>query len=390
MMKYWKDPRETHELIFDLTKDEVQSIVENIADEPVDAFGITIEHEKQGLDGICGEYVIPTLSYTTRSGRRGKRAVFVRRPNINRPGISQLHHYTFFENSGVPVPRLYGALTDSKQREVLFLEYLQEITVEDHEFLNDVDHFLKFLDVIAHLNAVEPTVDYSAEVGRDMAYRGGYTRNWNTWLPWSIHVLKRIWDHAAKGELGCPIKKFCSASEGRLYELCRIARDLINRISQFQVGIIHGDFYPGNIAWRRATQELVIFDFEDVMFDVRFYDVAICLGAPDDVGLYCVPQRELAEHYLQEYSCLKRNSLDMTQFLEEIYTIWLARKLNLWEFLPAELHGPHYQPGNEDEQRRKRREDLHRHLDILFRQIAVVNNGKPNKWMQTDARNARR
>ena len=82
--------------------------------------------------------MVPTISYEIESGGSFKRTLFVRRPKEVGWGRLQAHHYTFLSENGVPTPRLYGVLSDSKGREVLFLEYLDEVTVANKAFYEDL------------------------------------------------------------------------------------------------------------------------------------------------------------------------------------------------------------------------------------------------------------
>jgi Ser/Thr protein kinase RdoA (MazF antagonist) len=33
-------------------------------------------------------------------------------------------------------------------------------------------------------------------------------------------------------------------------------------VPNLPVGLVHGDFHPGNMGWRKKSKELVVFDFE--------------------------------------------------------------------------------------------------------------------------------
>jgi len=358
--------------IFDITKAQLLPIVSNIASEKVDDFHIRFEHQKTSTNGIIGEYLIPTITYKTGAGDSLEHTLFVRRPKSTKPGKLQAHHYTFLNKNGVPVPRLYGALLDSQGREVLFLEHLNEVTVSNNAFLGDLSTLQAFLELIAKFNSTKPTIEYAADVGRDMADREGYTRNWNTWLPWSIHVLNQIERYAEGDLLGEQIKQFCQSNQTEIKTLKRIALELIHVVPNLPVGLVHGDFHPGNTGRRKESKELVVFDFHDTMFDARFYDIAIILGGWGIEEKRSVAQHELAEIYLKAYSRYGGDTLAIEDFLKEITLVWYARKLNLWEHLPADLHGPYYVSGAKGNTRQARLELLYKNMSALVSKMDHV------------------
>jgi len=351
--------------IFDITKAQLLPIVSNIASEKVDDFHIRFDQQKTSPNGIRGEYLIPTMTCETGSGDSLECTLFVRRPKNTEQGWLQAHHYTFLSENGVPVPRLYGVLSDNQGREVLFLEYLDEVMVANDAFYEDLGTLQKYLEIMARLNAVKPTVAYAADVGRDMARREGYTRNWNTWLPWSIYVLNQIEKYVESDLLGEKIKRFCQSNQVEIKTLKRIALELMHVVPNLPVGLVHGDFLPGNTGWRKKSKELVVFDFEDIMFDTRFYDVAFILGGWEIEEKRSATQRDLAEIYLKAYSQCGGSTLRIEDFLKEITIVWYARKLNLWEYLPPDLHGPSYESGSNGNTRQAR-------LDLLYKNMSVL------------------
>jgi Phosphotransferase enzyme family len=331
--------------LFEFTKDQLLPIVNSIAKTPVQDFNVRLERKRASLNGICGEYLVPTIVCRTQAGESLEFTLFVRRRNDTEPGWVQAPHYSFLGKNGVPVPRLYGVLEDSQGREVLFLELLDEVTISDDAFYGDADAVTQFLAIAGRLNGIRPTIDYAAQVGRAMAERKGYTRNWNTWLPWSIHILGRIEEYTGRHLLGDELNRFCLSRRAEIQTLKLIALELIHIVPGLPVGLVHGDFCPGNTGWRKKPRELVVFDFEDIMLDTRFYDVAIVLGGPEMEDKRRAKQLALAAVYLDAYSQSGGTAPALEEFLKEISIVWFARKLNLWEHLPEDLHGPHYLPG---------------------------------------------
>lgn len=360
--------------LFEITKSQLAPIVTGIAQMPVQDFDVRLEHNKAILNGICGEYVVPTIACRTQAGKFHEFTLFVRRRNDAEPGRLQTPHYSFLDKSGVPVPRLYGALADSLGREVLFLELLDEVTVSDDAFFRDADAVIQFLRIAARLNAAKPTVDYAAQIGRAMAEREGYTRNWNTWLPWSIHILDRIEGYAERHLLGEQVDRLCMSARDEIHTLKRIALDLIHVVPEFPVGLVHGDFHPGNTGWRKKPRGLVVFDFEDIMLDTRFYDIAMVLGGPDTEGRLSGKRLDLAAVYLDAYSQSGGAAPKLDDFLREISIVWFARKLNLWEHLPQDLRGPRYLPGAKGDMRKARLDLLYENMSMLVNSAGSIAN----------------
>jgi aminoglycoside phosphotransferase (APT) family kinase protein len=352
-------------VLFEFTKDQLLLIVNNIASTPVQDFDVRFECRKASSNGICGEYVVPTITCRTEAEESLEFTLFVRRRNDTERGWLQAPHYSFLSKNGVPVPRLYGVLEDSQGREVLFLELLDEVTISDDAFYRDVDAVSRLLAIAGRLNGVKPTTDYAAQVGRAMAERKGYTRNWNTWLPWSIHILDRIEECAGRHLLGDELDRFCLSRRAEIQNLRQIALDLIRIVPGFPVGLVHGDFHPQNTGWRKKPRELVVFDFEDMMLDTRFYDAALVLGGPEKEDKRRARQLDLAAVYLDAYSQAGGAAPPLEEFLREISIVWFARKLNLWEYLPGDLRGPHYLPGKTGDLRKARLESLHQNLSML-------------------------
>jgi hypothetical protein len=358
--------------IFNIPKDRLLSIFSDIVSEKVEDFHVRYEHRKNSENGIMGEFRIPTVTCRIASGDITEFTLFVRRRKKADIGRLQAHHYAFLSNKGVPVPRLYGALPDEQGREVIFLEHLEEIAETEEDFYRDMKNLKEFLELMARFNSVRLTVDYAAEIGWDMAERD-FTMNWKTWMTWSIFVLDYIEKNAEKDLFDERIKRFCRSGEPGINSLKRVALELAYVIPSLTVGYIHGDFLPGNTGWRKDPRELVVFDFEDVLLDTRFYDIAFFIGGWDIEGKHPVTQRELAEIYLENYIRHGGDKINIEDFIREIMLVWYARKLNLWEYLPADMLGaPSYDSGMPGEKREERLDLVYTNLHILLNELGTV------------------
>lgn len=346
--------------VFGLTRARLRPIVENIAGEPLARFDVRIEHQVQGHYGYGAEKLIPTFTYTTRSGRTGRQVVFVKW--FGEPGPHEAHHYAWLAKHQAPIPRMYGALTGPGQREMIVLEYLQRI--EDlhpfHRFMNDAARFPQFLALAAHFNAIRPSDERAAQLPRrDVAAR----------LTGALPALERIWAHACKGELGEAMARLCSSRRDKLSQVRRMAQRLAEPIARMQTGLAHNDFYPDSAGRRRQTGELLAVDLESVGLAPRFYDAARWLGAPDGVQPRCRPRRELARYYLQQYARWGGRAVPMGQFLAEARILWTAQTLEmLWFSLRRALDGEVDWTEDRAEGRRVYRQNLHEKLTGLLDQ----------------------
>ena len=72
-------------------------------------------------------------------------------------------------------------------------------------------------------------------------------------------------------------------------------------------GVIHDDLYPFQ-AGIRGNGEVAIFDLHDIKMGPRTLDMALWLGAPDEVQERCLPKDDLVDIYLEAYC---REGLEM-------------------------------------------------------------------------------
>ena len=358
--------------IDNITDDQLLPIFSNVVSEQVTSFQIRHEDQKKATNGIMGEYLIPTVTCQTSSGKTVEFTLFVRRRKKLDVGRFQAHHYAFLEQNSVPIPHLYGVLKDDEGGEVLFLEHLDEVISTDVEFYRDRDTLKKFITLMARLNSLKPSAEYAANIGFDMAERD-FTMNWRTWLTWSIFVLDYIEKNSERNLFGDRIKQLCHTGNSRVAALKQIALELTYVIPILPVGYIHGDFLPGNTGWRKNSRELVVFDFEDVSLDTRFYDIALVIGDWDTESKNAVTQRELAEMYLETYNEYGGDIVSLEEFTREIKLVWYSRKLNLWEYLPANmLNAPSYHSGMPGRTREERLNLVYHNLQILLNELDTI------------------
>lgn len=143
-----------------------------------------------------------------------------------------------------------------------------------------------------------------------------------------------------------------------------------------EIGFVNHDFWPEHTGWRRETGELLIFDLEYVGFGPRFFNVALSIGAPDEVllnappGHYparCQPREELARYYLGRYVHWGGSAVPLDRFLEEIHALWIAHRLSILGWWGDAL-GPMDRAWTEERKERylEKRAGLYTELRILL------------------------
>jgi hypothetical protein len=344
--------------VFGLTKAQLCPIVENIANQPVASFHVTVEHQVRGFAGYSADKVIPTFTYTTQAGSAGRATVFVKR--FHRTGPAEAHHYAYLQEQDAPIPRMYGAMTDPEGRELLFLEYLDPIgNIRDSErFFDDLDNFRSCLVSTAHFNAIKPVGDYTDQLPRRDVEKG---------LKEACVTLERLWKHALDGDMGNTLKHLCSSARDRLSRLQAFAVGLLDPIADMDTGLIHGDVYPENTGWRPGTKELLILDLEWIGFGPRFWDAAMLLGAPDEMHPQRQHREELAQYYLDKYAHWGGEAPSLKHFLEKISVLWTAQRLSMmWFGLRHALDGDVDWTDDQEEGRQFFRDSLYDELSAII------------------------
>jgi hypothetical protein len=344
--------------VFGLTEAQLQPIIDSIANQPVASFHVTVEHQVQGFSGYSADKVIPTFTYTTESGHRGKATVFVKR--FRRTGPAEAHHYVHLQKHSAPIPRMYGVMTDPDGRELLFLEYLDPIgDVQDSEkFFDDIHKFRHCLKATAHFNAIKPSGEYAAQLPRRDVRKG---------LRDACITLEHLWEHACSGDLGEALKKLCSESQDKLPRIQEFAAGLTEPIVKMDTGLIHGDVYPENTGWRRGTEKLLILDLEWIGFGPRFWDAAMLLGTPGEMQPQCEHRDELAQYYLEQYARWGGEAPSPKRFAEESSILWIAQRLSMmWFGLRRALDGNADWTDDREEARRFFRDGLYKELTVIF------------------------
>jgi tRNA A-37 threonylcarbamoyl transferase component Bud32 len=347
--------------LFEINYPEVKEMLQVNFEHSITSIQYEVTEKKVAMPGLCGEYVIPRIFLSFNDGTTNSILLFARR-QLNSRESKQAHHYKYLSELGIPVPKLYGMKYDARGCEIMLLSYEKEIA-DEMTFFSSEENIKKFIDLSAKLSSVTLPMEYISLIGRDMAGKND-TRDWKTWMPWAMYILDRIWNLARKGDLNKDLEKLCNSDLIKT-DLQRIALVLIRRINSFEIGISHSDFRPNNMVLL-ADNQLGLIDFEDVIMDARYYDIARYLGAP--VSLFTWDER-LREDYLAYF--VKRNDLyggqklDLPAFKQELFQIWYTRTLNLWEWLPNEFGGPDYDFTPAGKNKDERCENLYRQLSAL-------------------------
>ncbi|PKO03262.1 MAG: hypothetical protein CVU43_04025 [Chloroflexi bacterium HGW-Chloroflexi-5] len=292
---------------------------------------------KVGMPGICGEYAIPKFEITTDNGT--ETVVLFGRRQLSNTESKQAHHYRYLSESGIPVPKLYGAINDGNNCEILVLEYAQEIT-DEKDFFSEEKNITEFIDLAAKFSSMHLSHNYIGLIGKDMGNKSD-TRDWKTWMSWSVFIIEKIWDLASHNKLGIDLKKMCEDCNTK-NKLQRIAFNMIKKIGSFDIGIAHSDFRPNNMV-HLNNHKLGLIDFEDVIIDSKFYDIARYLGAPDQVFKWEVTKRDYyIDFFIDKCKKYEGKKLNQQKMRDELFHIWYTRSINMWEWLPHEYGGPAY------------------------------------------------
>jgi len=325
--------------LFQIDYSEIKDIFQTRLGKKIIAIQYELSKNIVGKPGICGEYAIPTLTFTFENDLEETISLFVRR-QLDSKESKQSHHYQYLSQFGIPVPKLYGTKYDSNGCEIIILEYATEI-IDELEFFSLGKNIRDFIDLSARFSCLNPPLEYLALIGRDMGGKND-TRDWKTWMPWSIYILDKIWDLSSKDRLNQELKELCSSNKVKI-ELQTIAKALIRKINGLKIGIVHSDFRPNNMVILRQNKQLGLIDFEDIMIDAKYYDIAQYLGAPEPAFPWNPKLKDdYIDFFLERSRYYGGEDLDHDAFKSELFSIWYTRKINLWEWLPHEFGGPSY------------------------------------------------
>jgi len=308
--------------VFGLSETQLRPIVEAAVGEPVASFDISIEHQVQGDYGFAAEKLIPTFSYVTSRGSRGRVTIFAKHSyNPNSPEPEQ---YRFLGLHDVPLPCLYGVLRSPEGRPILFLEYVDTSDATRPALPPEV-HF-EFLSLMARFSAVNPSPEYRAWLERSFQP----TREQVLALG---EAVEDVWEHASRGDLSEPLRQYCSEEKERRVRLRALADRVAAQVVDMEIGLVSGDFSFGN-SGRRANGERVVLDVEGIGLGARFTDVAGLVGRPEEQWPPApYPSREaLAEHYLCEYFRWGGAAPSFEQFLAETRALWLNYQIGSMSF----------------------------------------------------------
>lgn len=299
--------------VFGLGASQLRPIVEAAVGEVVASFDIAIEHQVEGYYGFAAEKLIPTFSYVTPEGRRGRVTIFAK--HSHNPESPEAERYRFLAAHGVPVPEVYGLVRSPEDRPVLFLEYLD--VSEQARSVSSAQGLLELLSLMARVNAIRPTPEQTA-----------FLRSWWDGPAREMSALEVLWEEAQEGDLGDDLQQFCTSRRHDLSRLLAFTQRLDQQMREMEIGVLHNDFSPENTG-RRVTGERVVMDPELLSMGPRFGDISGWLGRPEDLWTREENQRDLAEHYLREYARCGGSAPSLKECLEECHLLWVYGLCNL-------------------------------------------------------------
>lgn len=332
--------------VFGLSGAQLHPIVEAAVGEPVASFEISIEHQVEGDYGFGAEKLIPTFSYVTPEGRRGRVTLFAK--HSHNPESPEAQRYRFLGAHGVPVPQVYGLVRSPEDRPIVFLEYVD--VSEQAQSVSSTEGLLELLSLMARVNAIHPTPEQAALLP-----------SWWDGPATEVSTLEVLWEDARKGDLGEDLQQFCASRRDDLPRLLAFTRRLEEQAREMEMGVLHNDFSRGNTG-RRATGERVVMDPELVSTGPRFGDVSGWLGRPEDLWEREENQRDLGEHYLREYARWGGSAPSLDECLEECHLLWMLGLCNL----DFGLGLARAESDTCDEYRANSRRGLLKHLKLLL------------------------
>ncbi|MBN1409472.1 MAG: aminoglycoside phosphotransferase family protein [Spirochaetales bacterium] len=324
--------------IFGINYSELREMLQNHFGGGITSIQYEVTGNKVSMPGICGEYIIPSIKLIKE--KTSETVLIFARRQLKNTESKQAHHYLFLGQRGISVPKLYGSIIDGNNCEILLMEYAREIT-DEHMFFSSEKNIYSFIDLAAQLSSVVPTLEYIGLIGKDMGGKSD-TRDWKTWMPWSVHILGKVWKLAGSDKLGKELKELCQPGPV-LTELQKIAYAMIKKIGGFNIGIVHSDFKPNNMVLLPDDDKLALIDFEDIIIDTRYYDIARFLGAPDILFKWDARLRDdYINFFIKQCGIYGNKKLNHEILKRELFYIWYTRSINLWEWLPGEYGGPSY------------------------------------------------
>ena len=353
------------ETVLGLTARQMAPVVDAIAGEPILTFGFDAHNEIEGAWGYSGREskAILRITYTTRSECQEEVTVFAKRSA--KPGAHESRHYEWLADLGVPIPKLYGVVTDADEHEVLFIEFLDCLS-EDPPFaryLSEPDSFLEYVALLARFNAtpLPPT------------YRGRFEHlSISGALPYGISAMEKFWPRACNGDYGDSLLALCSGRPKGLEALVKLAQSLIEPTGNMRSGLCHKDYSPAQIGKRCETGELLVADLASVALAPRFFDAIRIFGAPDAIMPPGWSRRDLAKWYLDQYSRWGGNEVPVSEFLTEVEVLWMAEVFTgIWWWGERSIDGVTDWIDDRDEGRRIWRERLHGRLTALLQSAGV-------------------
>jgi hypothetical protein len=361
--------------VFDLPESVLDAAVRAACPDPVEGYRVSTT-PRSGTEGICGEYLRATFTVTTEGGATIDIPMFVRRQLHAAERKRQAHHYAYLSAKEVPLPRMYGSHVDDAGREVLLLELLEDPGGSDNALLAQEEYLVEFLELAAALAAVPLDVEYVGRLGYDVAGRD-FVLNWADWLPWSVYILGRIESKVESGILGDGLRAYCHRHPQAIGCLKRTCLSLMGAVRTLPLGLVHGDFRPGNTGRSRDDARLVLYDLEDLYINARFFDVGQIIGGPKCPLPGKGSREDLAQVFLQAYAARTGRKVDLHVFMREARLTWAARKMNLWELLPPSAGGPPYDHRAFIADERERAESLLERFAQLFESLPMFEQSLP-------------
>lgn len=239
------------------------------------------------------------LEISGRGRQGGSRLVFVKR---SIPRRREGQHYTALKER-TDIPRCFGYFVDKEDRELLFLEFVQ-----DRISLQNDSHVKGALDVLSGVNAM----DLSRAAHVDDAVQD-LIECMNDW-PTSLAVIR---DHLKDAEVARGRNDQANAVYPRLLEVVDSVKRTVGSMTFLPD---HKDPHRFNFGRRQHAGDVVMFDLHGFGYKPRFHGIGTFLDCAASYRSSRSWYRALCEYYLEHFNQKAGSRVTFEEFRNDCAT----------------------------------------------------------------------
>ena len=276
-------------LPYDLTWDDLQSILPGFEESQSIHAQAFSSYEKQGLNGGANSCIL-TLCYPAGENQFRSETVFMK--HATDPRSMEAQKYQALATFGIPTPRLLGDI-QKNNNEIILLEFLPKIGIDFHS----TEQVKSLLHLIAEVNSIQnPSHLFNPSPGMPQA-----------------EFDERV--KSALTEAGRDRSLAITINIPRWFEAYKTARAACKSVP---LAVNHNELYYQQVGWvqRDGINQLVIFDLETMCLCPRFTDMA---GVLTSLAAYTGRSRlELFKIYLDRLRELNQLEIGIDEALHEL------------------------------------------------------------------------